>query len=343
MTSIPLPWVITIFAVALLMAIISQSRLPNGSRVFFCVALATVAAVSAFVGLRLEYGYGSLIAIQPHLAVLIPPGFWLGYRSMMVPGGWPGRKEVIGNGIIVALAQIVIISPVHWSADAGVVVITGYYLLRIVSLFRSNPDVYVTLPPNGFRLLFISQVACTAFLTISLVTDAAILLTTVFTSDFLILHLLSGATGLMVVVVLIAILIAIPLFLRRMSDIAERTAPRTSPDENDMEVFSQVDSLMAESELFRDQNLTLARLARRSGLPARAVSAAINRCTGNNFSRYVNEFRIRYSGFQLANSDLPITEIMLDAGFVSKSTFNTEFRRITGKTPSEYRNDMSKM
>jgi AraC-like DNA-binding protein len=28
---------------------------------------------------------------------------------------------------------------------------------------------------------------------------------------------------------------------------------------------------------------------------------------------------------------------MFDAGFVSKSSFNTEFRRIVGQTPSQFR------
>jgi AraC-like DNA-binding protein len=28
---------------------------------------------------------------------------------------------------------------------------------------------------------------------------------------------------------------------------------------------------------------------------------------------------------------------MFEAGFVSKSSFNTEFRRVTGKTPSQFR------
>jgi AraC-like DNA-binding protein len=32
-----------------------------------------------------------------------------------------------------------------------------------------------------------------------------------------------------------------------------------------------------------------------------------------------------------------VTEIMLEAGFQTKSNFNREFKRVTGLTPSDYR------
>ena len=83
--------------------------------------------------------------------------------------------------------------------------------------------------------------------------------------------------------------------------------------------------------------MTLARLSRRLGYPARDISNAINRCTGENFSRFINGFRIEHASKLLKETDLPITEIMLEAGFVSKSSFNTEFKRIVGQTPSQFR------
>ena len=72
-------------------------------------------------------------------------------------------------------------------------------------------------------------------------------------------------------------------------------------------------------------------------MPIRDVSNATNRLTGENFSRYVNGFRVRHAQRALLETDLPITEVMFDAGFVSKSSFNTEFRRVVGQTPSQYR------
>jgi AraC-like DNA-binding protein len=59
--------------------------------------------------------------------------------------------------------------------------------------------------------------------------------------------------------------------------------------------------------------------------------------TGENFSRYINGFRVRHAQAALRETELPITEVMFDAGFISKSSFNTEFRRIVGQTPSQFR------
>jgi AraC-like DNA-binding protein len=67
------------------------------------------------------------------------------------------------------------------------------------------------------------------------------------------------------------------------------------------------------------------------------MSNAVNRCVGENFSRYINGHRIRHAQELLRETDLPITEVMFESGFVSKSSLNTEFRRIVGQTPSVFR------
>ena len=100
---------------------------------------------------------------------------------------------------------------------------------------------------------------------------------------------------------------------------------------------SRLEALMTEAALFRDPELTVARLGRRLGVPARAVSAAVNRVTGENTSRYINDFRVRHAAHLLESSELSVTDVMLESGFISKSSFNTEFRRITGQTPSDHR------
>ena len=91
--------------------------------------------------------------------------------------------------------------------------------------------------------------------------------------------------------------------------------------------------------MFREPALTIAQLARRSGYPEYLVSAVINRRFGGNFWDYVNRHRIDSVRAALADADdrRSILEIAYDAGFTSKSTFNTAFKRIVGETPSAYR------
>ena len=79
------------------------------------------------------------------------------------------------------------------------------------------------------------------------------------------------------------------------------------------------------------------RLARRAGLPARAVSGAVNRLTGGNVSQYVNGFRIGEACRLLADTEMSVTQAMLQSGFQTKSNFNREFLRVTGLSPVAWR------
>jgi AraC-like DNA-binding protein len=101
--------------------------------------------------------------------------------------------------------------------------------------------------------------------------------------------------------------------------------------------MARIDALMRTRGLFRDPDLSLDRLARKAGLPARRISAAINRATGRNVSQWVNDHRIGEACRLLAETDRPVTAVLFDAGFQTKSNFNREFRRVTGTTPLLWR------
>ncbi len=94
---------------------------------------------------------------------------------------------------------------------------------------------------------------------------------------------------------------------------------------------------MREKRLWADADLNLARLARRMGVPARAVSEAVNRVHGISVSHYVNNHRITEARRLLSETDMPVTRILFEAGFMTKSNFNREFLRVTGENPSDWR------
>jgi AraC-like DNA-binding protein len=103
------------------------------------------------------------------------------------------------------------------------------------------------------------------------------------------------------------------------------------------DVVAKIDDLMRVQELFRDANLNLNRLARKAGLPARRISIAVNRVRAKNVSQYINGYRIAEACRLLTETDQPVTKIMFDAGFQTKSNFNREFRRVTGMSPRAWR------
>jgi AraC-like DNA-binding protein len=121
---------------------------------------------------------------------------------------------------------------------------------------------------------------------------------------------------------------------RQLDDIQLRRNEATIEDD---EIVNRLTSLFENDQLHRDEELSLRRLARRLQMPDRKVSNAINRVRGVSVSQFVNEHRIKDACRLLKNSDDNILSISLAAGFATKSNFNREFQRVTGISPSIWR------
>ena len=102
-------------------------------------------------------------------------------------------------------------------------------------------------------------------------------------------------------------------------------------------LFEAIENSILKERLYLDPDINLGRIARRLKLPVRDVSRTINGATGENVSQYINGLRIKEACRLLRDTDQRITEIVFAAGFNTKSNFNREFVRVTGKTPSEWR------
>ncbi|MEP3050020.1 MAG: helix-turn-helix domain-containing protein [Erythrobacter sp.] len=92
---------------------------------------------------------------------------------------------------------------------------------------------------------------------------------------------------------------------------------------------------------FREQGLTIARLADRLETPEHRLRALINQRLGyRNFSAFLNRHRIAEAKQMLSDRevvDLPVLTIAMDLGYNSLPTFNRAFRAQTGTTPSDFR------
>lgn len=102
-------------------------------------------------------------------------------------------------------------------------------------------------------------------------------------------------------------------------------------------LMERLDHLLVEQRLYADSELNLQRLARKAGVPSRLISRAINSQMGQNMSQWVNHARIDAVCELLRDREKTISEAMLESGFLTKSNFNREFRRIKGCSPSEWR------
>ena len=98
--------------------------------------------------------------------------------------------------------------------------------------------------------------------------------------------------------------------------------------------------VVSTEKLYLDPNLSLTQLSKAVRMSPTLVSDLINRGLGKNFNDYINRYRVKTIVSRLSDenySHLSILSIALDNGFNSKATFNRVFKKITGKSPSEYR------
>lgn len=108
-----------------------------------------------------------------------------------------------------------------------------------------------------------------------------------------------------------------------------------SPDRFAIERLQQA---MEQDRRFLDSELTLEQLAEHTGLSARKISATLNRHFGQNFFDFVNHYRIERAKWILAASGgrTNMLDVVVEAGFNSKSTFYRAFKKHANQTPSEF-------
>lgn len=115
-----------------------------------------------------------------------------------------------------------------------------------------------------------------------------------------------------------------------------------APESELKAVFGRWLQLITERELYRSEHsVTLARAARMLGVPSRLLSQAVNSCYGASFSRHLNDLRVaRAQSLLKDRPNMAVTDVYMEAGFSTKSHFHREFARVTGLSPSDYRQIM---
>lgn len=133
------------------------------------------------------------------------------------------------------------------------------------------------------------------------------------------------------------LLIARVLFSRK--DIVPKSPG--APIENADELLRKVNDFMISEKLYLNQYLKLNELALRVGLSRNVLSKILNEEYKYGFSNYVKSYRVEEAK-QLIQSrpELSIEGIGYESGFKSKSAFFEAFKKVTGYTPSEYKNSL---
>lgn len=121
------------------------------------------------------------------------------------------------------------------------------------------------------------------------------------------------------------------------------TANKGTPLLTDAEMktlASKLNQIMETEKPYLDDNLNISRLAEQVETSAYQLSYLLNNHYKKNFSTYVNEIRVKEAMNLLtdpAMAHLNIIQIAYEAGFGSKTVFNTNFKRFVKLSPTLYR------
>lgn len=92
-------------------------------------------------------------------------------------------------------------------------------------------------------------------------------------------------------------------------------------------------------KLYLDPSLTLSALSAKIGISIHELSYVLNNGVGKNFYQFINELRTEEAKSLLLSEDtrhLDMLGVAIRAGFNSKTTFYTTFKKATNLTPKEY-------
>ena len=98
---------------------------------------------------------------------------------------------------------------------------------------------------------------------------------------------------------------------------------------------------MEEEKPYLESAFSLSSLAKRLSVSSHTLSQILNQSLQKNFFEYIAKYRIDAAKEMLTNpqmGNIVIEDIAERVGYNSKSAFNNAFKKLTGMTPSEFRN-----
>lgn len=328
---VPFPFVVAILLLVLLSAVVSRDDDKPQNLPF--LALILVGAIQSFLsGLRWGYGIETVRYIAPGLAALVPALAYSGVSRLIRKP----ENSIAGRTLLHAVPSVFILGltvAYRDLIDVALVLIFVGYALAILFLMRPGTDALQLAPFDGAERAFHAIMFTALFLLLTAALDIFVFLDFAWTR---------GENALVAITVgnlggLLFLSVAAASASRSQTPDEPKEGPQEREAVEDKETLAALEAIMAAKQIYRDPELNLNRLARKTGITARQISSAINRALAKNVSQYVNEYRVSEACDLLGNSEKSVTEIMFDVGFQTKSNFNREFRRVTDMSPIQWR------
>ena len=107
----------------------------------------------------------------------------------------------------------------------------------------------------------------------------------------------------------------------------------------DKDLIDRLRGAMEKELVFKEEALTIGRLANRLNVQEYKLRRTINGALGfRNFTDFLNYYRIAQAARTLrSDAEIPILRVAMDMGYGSLAPFNRAFKALQGVTPTEFR------
>jgi AraC-like DNA-binding protein len=203
-------------------------------------------------------------------------------------------------------------------------------IIEVVKAFKSKQDSFIN-PINPVLRRFrwgIIQIISILIL---------IIVVKIFNQDDTGDHLFAAYIAIIIYIMSFSV-IAQSGFFKQATLEPQKYKSSTVTPEAQLAIIEKLKVFMTAQKPFLQPNFSLPDLAQHINVSVHTLSQVINDGLGKSFFEMIAEYRIEEAKALLKQqSNIKVEEIAEQVGYNSKSSFNTAFKRITGKTPSEFR------
>jgi AraC-like DNA-binding protein len=298
---------ILVFLVLLFLAVRTLRKTGESRAAVPFVALLFVGALQALlISLRWDAALSSARVPQVALSALLPPLTWISFRNIAreASNSWSFKDIVHALPILLVLLAIAFRPE---AIDFILIATFTVYGVLCARLALQGPDALMHAAlggvDNSIRALWLATFGLLG----SAVVDSVVVFDFMRSAGAHVPVVIGAANFVWLVAIALACVFASSV-LPEDIDQESKAPTAVAPTEEDENIVAHATETLRANNLFKDPNLTLTRLARRAGIPARHISQAINRLHGRNVSQFVNDMRVEEACRLLRDTNCDLRE-----------------------------------
>ena len=220
-----------------------------------------------------------------------------------------------------------------------IIQLTLYYYLSIIAIVRSFRSEKVSIFTRRYKNLSWLRNFTVALLCLFLI---FIIVSLTFGSDIGD-YLITSVMAVIIYGTSVKVIGSSGFFVEHLGSAftASKKYARSSLSEKDKaDILKKLRDGMENEKYYKNNTVSELMISKKLLIPAHHISQVINEKLNQSFFEFIATYRIKEAEKILLNPDqkyLTVEEIAEEVGYISKSAFNKTFKKITGKTPSEYR------